>query len=82
MLRYTLYPATVDVLAVQFNSTEYVVGATPVPERVTEAGEPVALLTIEMLPGSLAAAVGLNMTVRMRFCVGVRVTGALPPVME
>ena len=54
--------------------------ATPVPVRATVAGEPLALLTMEMLPLTLPAAVGLNSTVRMRFWEGERVTGALPPV--
>jgi len=77
-----LYPATVDVLAFHDSATECCTRATPVPERETEAGEPLALLTIEMLPLTLPAAVGLNWIGRMRFCDGVRVTGALPPVIE
>ena len=63
MLRYTLYPETVEVLAVQFSATECVTGAVAVPERVIVAGEPVALLTIVTLPLSVPAAVGLNCTV-------------------
>src|SRR5207245_3969304 len=37
-------------------------------------------LTIEMLPFTAPAIVGLNWTVSVRFCDGERVTGALPPV--
>lgn len=80
--RYTLYPATLEVLAVQDRVTECWTGATPVPVRVIAAGDPIALLTTVILPFTLPAMVGLNSTVRMRFCNGERVTGALPPVIE
>jgi hypothetical protein len=75
-----LYPATVDVLAVQPKVTEG--GTTPVPVNVTIAGEPVALLTIVILPAAAPVAVGLNWTARTTFWVGVSVTGAPPPVIE
>ena len=58
--RYTLYPATVDVLAVQFNVTECETGWTPVPEREIVAGELVALLATVTLPVTLAAAAGVT----------------------
>jgi hypothetical protein len=77
-----LYPDTVEVLAFQVRFTECWTGATPVPDSETVTGDPVALLTIEMLPFTIPAAVGLNWMVRERFCDGVSVTGALPPVME
>jgi hypothetical protein len=80
--RYTLYPTTVEVLAVQAKVTECWTGATPVPVRVIGAGVTVALLTREMLPFTLPTTVGLNITVRMRFWDGERVTGVLPPVIE
>jgi hypothetical protein len=82
VLRYTLYPDTVEVLAIQLSATECCTGATPVPDRVTDAGDPVALLAIEMVPLAGPATVGLNTTDRVRFCEGDSVTGALPPVME
>ena len=82
MLRYTLYPDTVEVLAFQVSATECCTGATPVPDRVTVAGDPVALLAIEMLPFAVPATVGSNTTDRVRLCKGDSVTGALPPVME
>jgi hypothetical protein len=75
-----LYPLTVEVLAFQVNATECC--TTPVPNRETVAGDPVALLTIEMLLFRIPAVVGLNTIVRTRFCDGERVTGALPPVIE
>jgi hypothetical protein len=77
-----LYPDTVEVLALQVSATECCTGATPVPDSETVAGDPLALLTIEMLPLTVTAAVGLNWTLRVRFWDGVRVTGALPPVIE
>jgi len=80
VLRYTLYPDTVDVLAIQVSVTECC--TTPVPDSVTVAGDPVALLVIEMLPLTLPATVGLNVTDRVRFCDGDKVTGVLPPVIK
>ena len=82
MLRYTLYPDTVEVLAFQVSATECCTGVTPVPDREIEAGDPVALLTIEMLPFTVPAIVGLNCVVRVRLCDGERLTGAFPPVIE
>jgi len=52
---------------------------TPVPDRDTVAGEPVALLTTEMPPLTLPLTVGLNWALRVRFCAGESVTGVLPP---
>ena len=49
---------------------------------MTVAGEPVALLVIEMLPFTVPAVVGLNCTAKTTFWVGDNVTGALPPVIE
>jgi hypothetical protein len=46
------------------------------------AGDPVALLTIEMLSFRTPAVVGLNVMVRVRFWDGERVTGAPPPVIK
>jgi len=82
VLRYTLYPDTVDVLAFQVSATECCTGVTPVPERVTVAGDPVALLAMEILPLAVPATVGSNITDRVRLCEGDSVTGAVPPVME
>ena len=63
-------------------ATECCTGVTPVPNRVTAAGDPVALLAIEIVPFAVPATVGLNTTDRVRLCKGDSVTGALPPVME
>jgi hypothetical protein len=82
VVRYTLYPDTVEVLAFQVSATECCTGATPVPDSATVAGDPVALLIIVMLPLAAPAVVGLNWTVSVRFCDGESVTGVLPPVME
>jgi hypothetical protein len=75
-----LYPETVEVLAVQLSATECAAGCTPVPDSVTLAGEPLALLTIETLPVTLPAADGLNCTVIVVRCEGERVTGVLAPL--
>jgi len=77
-----LYPDTVDVLAFHVSAAECCTGATPVPDSDMLPGEPLALLTIEMLPFTSPAAVGPNWTVNVRVCDGVRVTGALPPVIK
>jgi len=70
------------VLAFQVSATECCVGATPVPDRTMVAGDPVALLTIVMLPLTVPAVAGLNCIARVMFWDGERVTGALPPVIE
>ena len=70
------------MLATHDRATECCAGKTPDPDNVTFAGDPVALLTIEMVPLTLPATVGLNCTLRTRFCEGVSVTGVLPPVTE
>jgi len=54
----------------------------PVPDRVTVAGEPVALLATEMLPFTLPAEVGSKATETLRVCEGVSVTLEPPPLME
>jgi hypothetical protein len=70
-----LYPATVEVLAFQLKAAECWTGATPAPDRETDVGDPVALLTIEMLPLAFPVTVGANVAVTVRFCEGDRVTG-------
>jgi len=62
----------VDVLATQFNSAECATGWTPVPERVTVAGELVALLATVTLPVAPTAAAGVNVTFSVAVCPGVR----------
>jgi hypothetical protein len=74
-----LYPDTEEVLAFQASATECCTWLAPVPDRDTVAGEPVALLTIKMLPLTLPLTVGLNCTPRVRLCAGESVTGVLPP---
>jgi hypothetical protein len=55
-----LYPDAVEVLAFQVSATKCCTGTTPVPDKETDAGDPFALLTIEMPPFTLPATVGLN----------------------
>lgn len=74
-----MYPDTVEVLAFQLRAEECCTEVTPVPDRGTVAGEPVALLTMEMPPFTLPLTVGLNCAFRVRFCAGESVTGVLPP---
>ena len=61
-LRYTLYPATDDVLAPQLSATECDVTAVPFPLRATLDVEPVALLKIFTLPLAVPVVVGANCT--------------------
>ena len=73
-----MYPATPDEgLACQLSETQ----CCPVPESVTVAGEPVALLVIVIVPLALPPDVGLNCTDSATCCVGIRIT-APPPVIE
>ena len=74
-----LYPVTLELLAFQLSATQC--GTIPVPVNETAAGDPLALLTIEMLPLTKPVAFGLNCTDKVTLCDGVSVTGALPPVM-
>src|SRR5208283_2428619 len=80
VLRYTLYPETVDVLAFQLSATECDCGATPVPDSAMLAGEPAALLTTETLPLAVPAAEGLNCTANVSVCVGDNFTGVPAPL--
>jgi hypothetical protein len=75
-----LYPATADVLAFQVSATECCVGVTPVPDNVTIAGEPVALLAMVTLPVSVPATDGLNRTPNVSCCDGANVTGVPTPL--
>lgn len=67
---YTLYPETVEVLAVQVSVTECDVGWTPVPDSVTGAGELVALLVTVTLPGMSPVPAGAKVTFRVAVCPG------------
>jgi hypothetical protein len=68
------------VLAVHVNNTECETLATPVPDSVIVAGEPVALLTTVIAPIKLPAVVGENSTPKVRLCEGASVTGVLAPL--
>ena len=78
--RYTLYPATVDVLAVQSSVTECETGWTPVPEREIVAGELVALLATVTFPATLAAAAGVKVTFSVAVCAGVKICPVETPL--
>lgn len=76
VLRYTLYPEIVDVLAVQLNVAVWLVAA-PVPVSEMLTGEPLALLVTATVPLSDPAAVGANVTSNVMVWLGARVTGVL-----
>jgi hypothetical protein len=78
--RYTLYPATVELLGVQVSVTECETGCTPVPVRVIVAGEFVALLAIVTLPARAPAAAGEYVTSNVAVCPGVRIRPAETPL--
>jgi hypothetical protein len=75
-----LYPDTVEVLGFQLSVAACCDGATPLPDSVTFAGEPVAPLTMVNRPGSFPAADGPNCTPIVSFCEGDSVTGAAAPL--
>jgi hypothetical protein len=56
------------VLAVQLSETEYVVGATPVPESAITSGEFAALLVTVMLPEALPLDAGSNVALSAALC--------------
>src|SRR5712691_9546496 len=57
------------------------VAVTPVPLRAMARGEPGALLLMETLPLALPAAAGENVAVNEVLCPGLRVSGAVMPLM-
>src|SRR5713226_3734127 len=57
------------------------VAATPLPLRAMARGEPGALLLMETLPLALPAAAGENVAVNEVLCPGLRVSGAVMPLM-
>jgi hypothetical protein len=77
-----LYPTTVDVLAVQLSAAECATAVTPVPVKITVAGEPAALLVIVTAPVRFPAVPGANCTTTVTLCVGVSVTADPPLVIE
>jgi hypothetical protein len=80
VLRYTLYPVTGELLAIQFNATEWLVACTPIPESEIVTGELLALLVTVTLPLSAPAAIGLKLTLNIKLWFGLNVTGVLAPL--
>jgi hypothetical protein len=66
-----------ELLASQVRAT--VCGVTPVPDNDTDTGELVALLVMEMLPVSLAAALGSNETLNVAVWFGLSVAPETTP---
>ena len=76
-----LYPFTsFDVLAVQLRLTECDAAAAPVPVRLVEEGELVALLVNVAVPEAEPVAVGENVTVKFTLLPEAIVTGNESPV--
>ena len=71
-----------DELASQLSATECVCCTTPVPDRLTDVGEPVAVLTIETLPAALPDDAGVKSTEKAVDCDGDKVTGTPAPLRE
>lgn len=63
--RYTLYPETVEALAVQPRVTACEMTCTPFPERVIVAGDAAALLITVAAPVTLPAAAGAKVTFKI-----------------
>jgi hypothetical protein len=81
--RYTLYPETVDELAVQFSNTECPVGCAPDPDREIVNGEEAASLATVALPNMLPAAAGANVTFKVAVCPGVNISpDEIPPAVN
>ena len=77
--RYTLYPATVDVLEAQFTST-LCCTVLPLPESPTVIEELVALLLITIEPEDVPLACGEKVTVSVALAPAASVSGTVIPV--
>ena len=75
-----MYPATADVLVTQFKVAECETAGAPVPDRVTFAGELVALLATVTLPVTLPVAEGVKVTLRAAVCPGARICPVETPL--
>ena len=69
-----MYPETVDVLAAQLNDTAWLI-ASPVPERTSVFGDPVALLVTVTEPLSAPASDGANTASNVMLWFATKVTG-------
>ena len=76
MPRYTLYPMTVDGLAIQDKLAEWATGWTPVPDRVIVAGEFEASLVTLTLPTTLPAVAGAKVALKFAVCPEVKTSPA------
>ena len=82
MLRYTLYPDTVDVLGVQFRSTLCCGAAMPVPLRFSVNGDPAALVTNDTVAGADPVDWGVNVMVKLAVCPAGIVSGRVGPLIR
>lgn len=67
---------------VQFNATEWLAEAAPVPDRVMTKGELEALLVTVAVPERVPALAGSNTTLNEADCFAARVKGRLIPEEE
>lgn len=77
--RYTLYPTTVEVLAVHDRDTECATACVPVPESEMLIGEFVALLVTVTVPDTVAADAGANATLSVAVCPAPIICPAITP---
>jgi hypothetical protein len=77
--RYTLYPTTVDVLALHDNDTECATACVPVPESEILIGEFVALLVTFTVPDTVAADPGVNVIPSVAVCPAPIICPAVTP---
>lgn len=75
-----LYPATVDVLAVQFRSTECCTTAVPVPLTGSFSVELDALLAMAIVSEAAPLDCGVNVTVNVALCPDAIVFGRVMPL--
>ena len=68
-----------ELPGIQFNVTEWLTAAAPVPESEMARGELVALLLTATLPEKFPAVVGANVTLKEADCPAARVTGSAEP---
>jgi len=78
--RYTLYPATVEVLGDHVRATECDTTATPEPDKLIDVGELLASLVTVTLPVMVPELAGANVTLSIAVCAGARMRPAETPL--
>ena len=78
--RYTLYPATAEVLGFQERVTECCGGAAPVPDSDNAKGVFVALLTNDKVAEAVPVALGVKLTLNVLLVPDAIVNGNVSPL--